>query len=223
MFNDDIQGTAAVASACVLAGLQQAGSTLADTPVLIVGAGSAGCGIAAMLARLAGSPQQVQLFDQDGLVCLDRANLTPSQQPFARPSQEACTSLPELIARLRPGVLIGVSGQGGLFTEQVLGAMGEVCERPVILPLSNPTRSAEATPEQVWRATEGRALLATGSPFAPVMVAEEARGGGAGGRGLSPGDRPLAASHRSGGGGGPRRRQSRGPGRPRGGVGGFCR
>ncbi|MNQ36719.1 NAD-dependent malic enzyme [compost metagenome] len=175
MFNDDIQGTAAVASACVLAGLQQAGSTLADTPVLIVGAGSAGCGIAAMLARLAGSPQQVQLFDQDGLVCLDRANLTPSQQPFARPSQEACTSLPELIARLRPGVLIGVSGQGGLFTEQVLGAMGEVCERPVILPLSNPTRSAEATPEQVWRATEGRALLATGSPFAPVMVAEEAR------------------------------------------------
>ena len=111
MFNDDIQGTAAVASACVLAGLQQAGSTLTDTPVLIVGAGSAGCGIAAMLARLAGSPQQVQLFDQDGLVCLDRVNLTPSQQPFARPSQEACTSLPELIARLRPGVLIGVSGQ----------------------------------------------------------------------------------------------------------------
>ena len=69
----------------------------------------------------------------------------------------------------------GVSGQGGLSDEAVLTAMGEVCERPVILPLSNPTRSAEATPEQVWRATEGRALLATGSPFAPVMVAEEAR------------------------------------------------
>jgi malate dehydrogenase (oxaloacetate-decarboxylating) len=175
MFNDDIQGTAAVASACVLAGLQQAGSRLADTPVLIVGAGSAGCGIAAMLARLAGSTGRVQLFDQDGLVCLDRANLTPSQQPFARPAEEACGSLPELIARLRPGVLIGVSGQGGLFTEQVLGAMGEACERPVILPLSNPTRSAEATPEQVWRTTEGRALLATGSPFAPVEVGGEMR------------------------------------------------
>ncbi|MHC6657693.1 NAD-dependent malic enzyme [Aeromonas salmonicida] len=175
MFNDDIQGTAAVASACVLAGLQQAGTTLADTPVLIVGAGSAGCGIAAMLARLAGSPDRVQLFDQDGLVCLDRANLTPSQRPFARPAQEACAALPELIERLRPGVLIGVSGQGGLFTEAVLRAMGEVCERPVILPLSNPTRSAEATPEQVWQATDGRALLATGSPFAPVTVAGEAR------------------------------------------------
>ena len=72
-------------------------------------------------------------------------------------------------------MLIGVSGQGGLFTEQVLGAMGEACERPVILPLSNPTRSAEATPEQVWRATEGRALLATGSPFAPVEVGGEMR------------------------------------------------
>ena len=83
--------------------------------------------------------------------------------------------LPELIARLRPGVLIGVSGQGGLFDEAVLTAMGEVCERPVILPLSNPTRSAEATPEQVWQATGGCALLATGSPFPPVVVAGEAR------------------------------------------------
>ncbi len=103
MFNDDIQGTAAVASACVLAGLQQAGSALAETPVLIVGAGSAGCGIAAMLAQLAGSTERVQLFDQDGLVCQDRAGLTPAQQPFARPAAEACHSLAALIERLRPG------------------------------------------------------------------------------------------------------------------------
>ncbi len=76
---------------------------------------------------------------------------------------------------MRPAVLIGVSGQGGLFTREILQAMGEVCEQPVILPLSNPTRSAEATPEQVWAATDGRALLATGSPFAPVTVAGERR------------------------------------------------
>jgi len=73
-------------------------------------------------------------------------------------------------------VLIGVSGQGGLFDEAVLTAMGEACERPVILPLSNPTRSAEATPAEVWQATGGRALLATGSPFPPVAVAGEVRG-----------------------------------------------
>ncbi|WP_422840427.1 NAD-dependent malic enzyme [Aeromonas veronii] len=175
MFNDDIQGTAAVASACVLAGLQQAGTALCDAPVLIVGAGSAGCGIAAMLAQLAGSHDGVWLFDQDGVVCSDRPNLTRAQLPFARAVEEGSSSLLETIRQVRPAVLIGVSGQGGLFTDEVLQAMGEVCDQPVILPLSNPTRSAEATPEQVWAATDGRALLATGSPFAPVTVAGERR------------------------------------------------
>ncbi|MGL4506342.1 MAG: malic enzyme-like NAD(P)-binding protein, partial [Aeromonas sobria] len=115
------------------------------------------------------------LFDQDGVVCGDRPTLTRAQQPFARAVEEGNSSLLETIRQVRPAVLIGVSGQGGLFTREVLQAMGEVCEQPVILPLSNPTRSAEATPEQVWEATAGRALLATGSPFAPVTVVGERR------------------------------------------------
>ncbi|ENY73648.1 malate dehydrogenase [Aeromonas diversa CDC 2478-85] len=175
MFNDDIQGTAAVTSACVLAGLRQAGRALADTPVLIVGAGAAGCGIAAMLAQLAGGSDTIWLFDQEGVVSRDRADLTPGQRPFARPAEEASGDLAAVIQRLRPGVLIGVSGQGGLFTRAVLETMGEVNERPVILPLSNPTRSAEATPQQVWEASGERALIATGSPFAPVPVGESLR------------------------------------------------
>ena len=109
------------------------------------------------------------------MVCSDRSTLTRAQQPFARAVEEGSSSLLETIRQVRPAVLIGVSGQGALFTGEVLQAMGEVCDQPVILPLSNPTRSAEATPEQVWAATDGRALLATGSPFAPVTVAGERR------------------------------------------------
>ncbi len=186
-FNDDIQGTAAVVLAGVLAGLRATGRTLADARIVLVGAGAAGIGIARLLglamrteglseAHVAGA---IALVDTKGLVHAGRADLDGSKAALAVPAEvdaEGGTpSLIETVRRRRPTILVGTTGMAGTFSEAVVGAMAaalEPAERPIVLPLSNPTSAVEATPADVLAWTEGRALVATGSPFEPVTLDE---------------------------------------------------
>ncbi len=180
-FNDDIQGTAAVALAAILAGLSVSDTPVDGCPILIVGAGSAGTGIADMLIATisrggTGSTDdhQVYLTDRHGLLHSDRTDLEGYQRPFARssvdPSLVGETDLATIVRAIGPGVIIGVSGQPGLFTEEVIAAMAESVERPVVMPLSNPTSRVEATPADILAWSRGRALVATGSPFDDVQI-----------------------------------------------------
>lgn len=157
-FNDDIQGTGAVALAGVLAGARLNGQRVDDLRVVIVGAGSAGIGIG---RALSGAGAQVWMLDVDGLLTTERSGLLPEQQPFAR--DEAPGDLLEVAGRVRPHVLIGVTGQRGTFTEAILHTMDG--PRPMVFPLSNPNACAECTPEEARSWTNGRAIVATGSPF----------------------------------------------------------
>ncbi|MGB0114411.1 MAG: NAD-dependent malic enzyme [Ilumatobacteraceae bacterium] len=184
-FNDDIQGTATVALAAVLSGLRQTDRQLADQRIVIVGAGSAGTGIAeqivaAMIAD--GVPEadaraRFYLVDRPGLLVDDMEDLLTFQQPLAQQraavegwdlAEAGTIALPDVIRNAKPSVLIGVTGVPGLFTEEVVRAMASVNDRPIIMPLSNPTSRAEATAPDVLAWTDGRALVATGSPFTPV-------------------------------------------------------
>lgn len=184
-FNDDIQGTAAVATASLLAAINVTGVQLTDQRIAIVGAGSAGCGIASLLlqamvdagASEADARQRFFLVDRNGLLVEGMANITPAQAPFVQNrsavaswTQESASeiSLLDVMRNARPTVLVGVSGQRGAFTETVVRTMAEHAERPVIFPLSNPTSRSEATPEHLLAWTNGRALMGTGSPFDPV-------------------------------------------------------
>ncbi len=178
-FNDDIQGTAAVGLAAILAGLGVTDTPLGEAPVLIVGAGSAGTGIAEMLietlAQQTGHDRhQVFLVDREGLLHDGRDDLADYQRPFAQriddPDLAATTDLTAMVEAIRPAVLIGVSGQPGLFTQPVIEAVAAAVERPVVMPLSNPTSRAEATPADILAWSDGRALVATGSPFADVNI-----------------------------------------------------
>jgi malate dehydrogenase (oxaloacetate-decarboxylating) len=170
-FNDDIQGTAAVVVAGVLNGMRARGRPIAEARVVLVGAGAAGVGIARML-RLAGVTD-IALVDSKGLVHDGRTDLDATKRGLAVPDVAGGTpSLVETIGLRRPSVLVGTTGVGGSFTEGVVTAMDErlgPTERPVILPLSNPTAVCEATPADVLTWTGGRALVATGSPFDPVV------------------------------------------------------
>jgi malate dehydrogenase (oxaloacetate-decarboxylating) len=184
-FNDDIQGTAAVAAGTLLAAVNVTGVPLTQQRVAVVGAGSAGCGIASLLLRAmvdAGLDEKearsrFYAVDRPGLL-LEDMSLTEAQKPFAQ-SRAAVVAwklqgagkigLLDVAVNARPTVLIGVSGQAGAFSEEVVRAMAQHTERPVIFPLSNPTSRSEATPEQLLQWTEGRALIGTGSPFAPVQ------------------------------------------------------
>ncbi len=181
-FNDDIQGTAAVALAAIEAAVRAAGSTLANQRVCIVGAGSAGSGIASMLVEAMAADgvdnpaDNLYLTDVNGLLHDRRDDLAPFQQPFAQrwenvsdwANDEGQTTLAAVVDNAKPTILVGVSGQPGLFTEAIVSSMAAENERPIILPLSNPTNHAEALPEDLIRWTSGRALIATGSPFDPV-------------------------------------------------------
>jgi malate dehydrogenase (oxaloacetate-decarboxylating) len=186
-FNDDIQGTATVALAAVLSALRSTGRELTDQRVAIVGAGSAGSGIAeqlvaAMVAHgLAEAEARSRFFlvDREGLLFDDQDGLEPFQVPLARPRSAVAgwaladptkASLVEVIEGARPSILIGVTGVFGLFSEEVVRAMAAADDRPIIFPLSNPTNHAEATAEDVLTWTDGRAIVATGSPFAPVTL-----------------------------------------------------
>jgi len=185
-FNDDIQGT----GACVLAGLLAAGRvtgrTLADERVLILGAGAAGVGIARVLrdafvrAGLGGAAlaRALAIVEITGLLVDDGQPLDVFQRPFAWPVELAAAAgvkpgadLQTVVRALRPTALIGVCGQGGAFTKPVVQALDESVERPLVLPLSNPTNQCEASPADVVEWSRGRALVATGSPFAPVSYA----------------------------------------------------
>ena len=185
-FNDDIQGTAAIVVAGVLAGLRGLGSRLADARVVLVGAGAAGIGIARLL-RLAmledGLPetairQALVLVDSRGCVHDRREDLDDAKRDIALPA-DAFTrygfsaefpGLVETIERVRPTVLVGTTAVGGAFDEAVISSLAGGTARPIVLPLSNPTSSAEATPADILRWTAGRALVATGSPFEPIDV-----------------------------------------------------
>jgi malate dehydrogenase (oxaloacetate-decarboxylating) len=186
-FNDDIQGTAAVAVATVLAAVNVTGVPLTAQRFVVFGFGAAGSGISGLLKKLligaglteADAQARFWAVDKDGLLVDGMRGLTDVQSAFARPRKEVKTwtrsehgiSLLEVVERVQPTVLIGVSGQAVAFTEDVVRAMANgIASRPVILPLSNPTSRCEATPSDIMRWTGGRAIIGTGSPFAAVDV-----------------------------------------------------
>lgn len=183
-FNDDIQGTAAVAVGSLIAASRAAGQQLKDQIVTFVGAGSAGCGIAEQIVAQmvaegltqAQARQRIFMVDRFGLLQDNQTDLIDFQVNLSQSAAHVATwssdgkqvSLLDVVKNAHPTVLIGVSGQPGLFTEQVIRTMAQHCERPIVMPLSNPTSRVEAVPEDVIHWTEGRALIATGSPFEPV-------------------------------------------------------
>jgi malate dehydrogenase (oxaloacetate-decarboxylating) len=184
-FNDDMQGTAAVVLAAAFAALKATGSRMRDQRVIIHGAGTAGIGIADMMReamiREGLSEQEgtgrFWTLDKRGLITDDAAALLDFQQPYARSAAEAAAwsrhdadrvTLADVVANAKPTILIGTSTQSGAFTETIVRQMGSTVDRPIIMPLSNPTSKAEAVPEDLIRWTDGRALVATGSPFPPV-------------------------------------------------------
>ncbi|KHS75148.1 malate dehydrogenase [Pectobacterium brasiliense] len=183
-FNDDIQGTAAVAIGSLIAASRAAGTQLRDQTVAFLGAGSAGCGIAEQIVAQMKSEglseeearARVFMVDRFGLLTDKLPNLLDFQSKLVQKSElladwdcnSDAISLLEVVHNAKPTILIGVSGQPGLFTEEIIREMHKHCARPIVMPLSNPTSRVEARPEDIIRWTEGSALVATGSPFAPV-------------------------------------------------------
>nr|WP_095506726.1 NAD-dependent malic enzyme [Paraferrimonas sedimenticola] len=188
-FNDDIQGTAAVTVGSLLAACKAAGTQLKDQRVTFLGAGSAGCGIAeAIIAQMVAegisddqARSQVFMVDRWGLLQQGMPNLLDFQQKLTQSPEaiedwqlsEDNVSLLDVVNNAKPTVLVGVSGAPGLFSENIIKAMASHCEQPIVFPLSNPTSRVEATPENILSWTEGKALVATGSPFPPVVLGEE--------------------------------------------------
>lgn len=187
-FNDDIQGTGAVASACIQGACKINNTKFSDSRIVIYGAGAAGLGIARQLRQqLAdaglGAREQtaaVLVMDSRGIVSDNRENLDSYKQEFAWPetmveelglSDAQRKNLADVIIAYRATALIGASGQGGSFNEAVVKAMTANVDQPVILPMSNPTSISEATPEDVLKWSDGKALIATGSPFEAVQLA----------------------------------------------------
>jgi len=175
-FNDDIQGTAAVALAGLLASARITGTPLRGQKLLFLGAGEAGTGIGELFVsalREEGvseeeARQQCWFVDSKGLLVKDRGDKLPKHKiPFAH-AAPTCNSLAEAVERIRPTALIGVAGMGRTFTPEILGTMASLNERPVIFALSNPTSKAECTADEAYRHTAGRAVFASGSPFQPV-------------------------------------------------------
>jgi malate dehydrogenase (oxaloacetate-decarboxylating)(NADP+) len=177
VYNDDIQGTASVTIAGLTTALQINDEKLADQTVLFAGAGSAGIGIANMIVEAMvdegrsreDARKRVTLFDVNGLIEASRKDLNPSQAVYAR-DLKPTRDLAEAVSDLKPTILIGVSTVGGLFTEAVIRNMAKTVDRPIIFPLSNPTEKAECTPEQAYRWTDGRALVAAGVQFPDVTI-----------------------------------------------------
>ena len=185
-FNDDIQGTAAIATATLVSAINVTGVPLEQQKIVVVGFGSAGIGITNLLAQFIedkGIPEaegraHFYAIDRYGLVTENGKDVRPEQLPYARKEEEVQgwrqpngeITLLDVVRHAKPSVLIGVSGQAGAFTEQAVREMAAHTARPVIFPLSNPTSRSEATPQDLMDWTEGRALIGTGSPFEPVNL-----------------------------------------------------
>lgn len=183
-FNDDIEGTAAVALAGILGAARKSGIPLRDQRVLIVGAGTAGLGIGRLVRRelaaagLRGDElvRSVAVLDSQGLLVESRPSRDTYKAELAWPTalarekgvEQHGLSIADYVRKLRPTALVGTTGQPRIFDELVVRAMVEVCELPVIFPLSNPTSTSEADPADVVRWAKGRVLVATGSPFPDV-------------------------------------------------------
>jgi malate dehydrogenase (oxaloacetate-decarboxylating) len=186
-FNDDIQGTAAVATATLLAAVNVTGQPLAQQKIVVVGFGSAGIGIANLLLQKMQQDglskeeayKRFYAIDRYGLIVEGGKDVSPDQLPFARKQSEITgwqvsnkdnIGLLDVVRNAKPTVLIGVSGQPGTFTEEAVREMAKTTDRPIIFPLSNPTSRVEATPQQLLDWTSGRALIGTGTAFPPSKV-----------------------------------------------------
>jgi malate dehydrogenase (oxaloacetate-decarboxylating) len=188
-FNDDMQGTGAVTLAVILAGLYASGRKLSQERIVFFGAGTAGTGVAdqlfAAMVRQGSLPEAAAkcfyLIDQPGLLVDDMDGLTDFQQPYARAASEVRAwkidgknpNLLDVIHYAKPTILVGCSAVAGAFSEEVVRAMSEYTDRPIILPLSNPTSRAEANPADIYEWSQGKALVATGSPFADITYQEK--------------------------------------------------
>jgi len=187
-FNDDIQGTAAVALGAILAAVKVTGKSLRDQQIVMFGAGSAGIGVAdglrAAMEEEGLSDQEARghfwIIDKEGLLHSGRNDLSPEQSVYAQQEGRLAgwmrnangqIELAELIGKIEATILIGLSTVGGAFPETVVREMARKVRRPIIFPLSNPTDKSEAKAEDLVLWTEGRGLIATGSPFAPVVYA----------------------------------------------------
>jgi len=184
-FNDDVQGTAAVALGAVIGALNVVGQSLRDQKIVFLGAGSAGIGVAdylrAAMVKLGLSDDEAcrkfYIVDKDGLLHDRRTNLLPEQSPYAQPwstveqwprTMDGNIGLADVVGQISASVLIGLSAVGGAFKQEIIETMAAKVARPIIFPLSNPTSRAEATPQDLLSWTKGRALIATGSPFSNV-------------------------------------------------------
>jgi malate dehydrogenase (oxaloacetate-decarboxylating) len=182
-FNDDIQGTAAVALGALHGAAKVAGRPLSQQQVVMLGAGSAGTGVLDMVHRemvAQGLSEQeasarIWVVDIQGLLTDDRTDLTAEQRKFAQPANRVANwglsrpaQLADVVHHVDVGVLLGLSTAAGAFTEEIVRELAGKTERPIIFPLSNPTSRAEAHPAELDEWTDGRALIATGSPFAPL-------------------------------------------------------
>jgi len=186
-FNDDIQGTAAVTTATLLAAVNATGVPLKDQTIALFGSGGAGIGIANLLLAAmqeeglteAQARSRIYAFNRYGLLVEGARGMRESQRPWVRPRADAAgwqleggedISLLDVARNAGITALVGTSAQAGAFTEEIVRAMASHTPRPIIFPLSNPTSCAEATPIDLLRWTDGRAIIGTGSPFAPVEV-----------------------------------------------------
>src|SRR6185312_9215735 len=176
-YNDDIQGTASVALAGILAAERITGATITDQRLLFLGGGSAATGIAELISLamarqgmdIAGARRRNALFDVNGLIVTSRTDLADFQKPFAQDRPPIGTFV-EAVKALRPTAIIGVSAVPKLFTHDIIEAMAAINERPIIFPYSNPTSRSECSAEEAYRWSEGRAIFASGSPFPPIEI-----------------------------------------------------
>ena len=177
-YNDDIQGTAAVAVAGVLAALRITGQKITDQRFLFLGGGSAATGIAELISQamalegmdLTQARGRNGLFDSQGLIVTSRSDLLEFKKPFAQDRAPVSTFV-DAIKMLKPTGIIGVSTIPKLFNRQVIETMAEINDRPIIFPYSNPTSRSECTAEEAYNWSDGRAIFASGSPFPPVEIA----------------------------------------------------
>lgn len=184
-FNDDIQGTAAVTVAALMSANRIASQKMSEGRVVILGGGSAGTGIADMIVQAMMEEglshkeacSRIYMIDVEGLIHFGSQNVTEAQKPYIQPqsnlkdwkTQLSNIALLDVVVNAKPSMIVGVCGQGGAITKEVILEMARHHKRPIIFPLSNPTTKAECTPDEVFEWTKGQGIVATGSPFPPVI------------------------------------------------------